>query len=245
MILPGVGHMPNLEAAGALRRGRPRVRHGGSLTAAVRHRVSSIIDRPTNPGGGFLTSISRHESALAATNVARRSYASWLTTCRESVEVATRYWAGAAARCATPFDVAADGARWARLVSDRRPPDWSSPNDIVESSPLSVLRRFGSARRGRPLLVLPPQAGHHSCVVDYSPSRARCGRLSRPVYRQVHVLEWLGATEETKGARSRTTSASSRRRSSGSEARSTSSETARAAGSRRSTPRSTPQTSRR
>ncbi len=147
-----------------------------------------------------MTSISLHESALAATNVARRSYTSWLTACRESVEVATRYWAGAAARGATPLDVAADGARWTRLVSDRRPPDWSTPNDIVEGSPLSVLRRFGSARRGRPLLVLPPQAGHHSCVVDYSPEQSQVRTALAAGYRQVHVLEWLGATEETKGA---------------------------------------------
>ena len=147
-----------------------------------------------------MTSISLHESALAATNVARRSYASWLTACRESIEVATRYWAGAAARGATPFDVVADGARWARLVSNRRAPDWSTPNDVVESSPLSVLRRFGSARSGRPLLVLPPQAGHHSCVVDYSPEQSQVRTALAAGYRQVHVLEWLGATEETKDA---------------------------------------------
>jgi poly(3-hydroxyalkanoate) synthetase len=147
-----------------------------------------------------LTSISLHESALAATNVARRSYASWLTACRESVEVATRYWAGAAARGATPFDVVADGARWTRLVSERRAPDWSTPNDVVEGSPLSVLRRFGSARGGRPLLVLPPQAGHHSCVVDYSPEQSQVRTALSAGYRQVHVLEWRGATEETKDA---------------------------------------------
>jgi len=147
-----------------------------------------------------LTSISLHESTLAATSVARRSYASWLTACRESVEVATRYWAGAAARGATPFDVAADGARWTRLVSDRRAPDWSTPNEVLERSPLAVLRRFGSARGGRPILILPPQAGHHSCVVDYSPAQSQVRTALAAGYRQAHVLEWLGATEETKDA---------------------------------------------
>jgi poly(3-hydroxyalkanoate) synthetase len=147
-----------------------------------------------------LTSISLHESALAATSVARRSYASWLTACRESIEVATRYWAGAAARGATPFDVATDGARWTRLVSDRRAPDWSTPNDVVGRSPLAVLRRFGSASSGRPLLVLPPQAGHHSCVVDYSPEQSQVRTALDAGYGQVHVLEWLGATAETKNA---------------------------------------------
>jgi len=147
-----------------------------------------------------LTSISLHESALAATSIARRSYASWLTTWRESAEVATRYWARAAARGATPVEIAADGARWTRLVADRRPPDWSTPNEIVEATSLAVLRRFGSARRGRPILVLPPQAGHHSCVVDYSPGQSQVRTALAAGYRQVHVLEWLGATDETKGA---------------------------------------------
>ena len=147
-----------------------------------------------------MTSISLQDSALAATNVARRSTASWLTMCRESVEVGARYWASAAARAATPLGVVADGARWARLVSDRRPPEWSTPNDVVESSPLSVLRRFGSARAGRPLLVLPPQAGHHSCIVDYGAGQSQVRTALAAGYRQVHVLEWLGATEETKNA---------------------------------------------
>jgi len=147
-----------------------------------------------------LTSISLHESTLAATNVTRRTYASWLTAWRESAEVVARYWAGAAARGATPLDVAADGARWAQLVSQRRPPTWSTPSEIVDASPLAVLRRFGSGRRGRPLLVLPPQAGHHSCIVDYSAEQSQVRTALAAGYRQVHVLEWLGATEQTKDA---------------------------------------------
>lgn len=147
-----------------------------------------------------MTSISLHESALAATNVARRSYVSWLTGWRESAEVAARYWAGAAARRATPLDLARDGARWTRLVADRRAPDWSTPNEVVDATPLAVLRRFGSTRRGRPLLILPPQAGHHSCVVDYNPEQSQVRTALAAGYRQVHVLEWLGATDETKDA---------------------------------------------
>ena len=147
-----------------------------------------------------MTSISLHESSLAATRVARRSTASWLAGYRSSAELVFRYWAGAAARGATPLDVAADGARWARLVSERRPPAWSTPNDVVESTPLALLRRFGSARRGRPLLVLPPQAGHHSCIVDFAAGQSQVRTALAAGYRQAHVLEWLGATDETKDA---------------------------------------------
>jgi len=148
-----------------------------------------------------LTSISLHDSALAATRVARRSTASWLAGYRESAEALTRYWAGAVARGATPLDVASDAARWARLVSDRRPPAWSTPNEVVETSPLAVLRRFGSTRGGgRPLLVLPPQAGHHSCIVDFGAGQSQVRTALEAGYRRVHVLEWLGATEETRDA---------------------------------------------
>ncbi|MCZ7588943.1 MAG: DUF3141 domain-containing protein [Gaiella sp.] len=147
-----------------------------------------------------MTSISLHESALAATRVARRSAASWLVGYRESADAFARYWAGAIARGATPLDLLTDSARWARIAADRRPPTWSTPNEVVERSRLAALRRFGASRKGRPLLVLPPQAGHHSCIVDFHPDQSQVRTALAAGYRQVHVLEWLGATDETKDA---------------------------------------------
>jgi poly(3-hydroxyalkanoate) synthetase len=151
-----------------------------------------------------VTSISLHDSVLAATQVARRSYGSCLTAWRQTTEVGVRYWTGAVVRGATPLDVMGDGLRWLELVSSRRQPAWSTPSEVVDASPLGILRRFGSGGRGRtgsaPLLVLPPQAGHHSCIVDYSAEQSQVRTALEAGHQEVHVLEWLGATQKTKDA---------------------------------------------
>jgi len=149
-----------------------------------------------------VTSISLQESALAATNIARRSAASWLTAYRATTLVGARYWANAIANGKTPFALAADYARWVELVATRQSPDWTTPNEILESSPIAILRRFGTPAiraASPPTLILPPQAGHHSCVVDYNARQSQV-RTALDEGLDVSVLEWLGATPETKDA---------------------------------------------
>ena len=53
---------------------------------------------------------------------------------------------------------------------DRKKPAWSSRNEVVIDSGFAALRDFSDGSRSRvvPTVVLPPQAGHHSCIVDYS-----------------------------------------------------------------------------
>ena len=149
-----------------------------------------------------MASISFSESALAASHVTRRSVSSSVEAWRDAIELGARYWARAAARRATPFELLSDGLRWLELVSTRRAPTWSTPNEIVESTPLTVLRRFGGpgASSGVPTLILPPQAGHHSCIVDFAAGQSQVGTALEAGLRDVHVLEWLGATQETKDA---------------------------------------------
>lgn len=93
-----------------------------------------------------MTSISLSDSALATSHVTRRAIASSFEAWRCAIEIGARYWARAATRRATPSDLVADGLRWLELVSVRRAPAWSTPNEIVESSPLALLRRFGTLR---------------------------------------------------------------------------------------------------
>ena len=52
----------------------------------------------------------------------------------------------------------------------REPPMWASPHEVVFETPLARLRDFSTLRKSSlvPTLVLPPQAGHDSCIVDYS-----------------------------------------------------------------------------
>lgn len=149
-----------------------------------------------------MTSISLPDSALAASHITRRFVASSLEAWENAIEIGTRYWARAAARRATPFDLAADSLRWLELVSTRRAPTWSTPNELVESSPLALLRRFGASRTGAriPTLILPPQAGHHSCIVDFAAGQSQVRTALAAGLEDVNVLEWLGATQETKDA---------------------------------------------
>ena len=133
-------------------------------------------------------------------------------------------------------------------MTDRRPPQWASRHRIVRRSPLTRLRDFTPARPADvvPTLVLPPQAGHDSCIVDYSTGQSQMqtilrGRARAPLRagldrrhagdqgRDDHRLPGRGATPRC----SRPATA----------APSTSWATARAAGWPPSTPRCTPSAS--
>lgn len=125
---------------------------------------------------------------------------SWLDTWQATTSVGLRYWANAATRGATPLEVAADGLRWLEVLTTRRTPDWSTPNRVVESSGIMALRDFSVAGADAvpATLILPPQAGHHSCIVDYSASQSQVRTALEAGLTRTFVLEWLGATQETK-----------------------------------------------
>jgi poly(3-hydroxyalkanoate) synthetase len=113
------------------------------------------------------------------------------------------YWAGALSRGAAPWDVANDALRWWEAMTDRRPPEWSSPNEVVLERPgLAVLRDFsaGSRARVKPTLVLPPQAGHHSSIVDYSAAQSQIDTIRGAGLERVWAMEWVGATAATRHA---------------------------------------------
>jgi poly(3-hydroxyalkanoate) synthetase len=112
------------------------------------------------------------------------------------------YWAGALAERRTPADVAADGLRWWQLMTERRPPSWASPQQIVRRSPLTRLRDFTAPGAGDvvPTLVLPPQAGHDSCIVDYSTEQSQMLTIAAAGLERLYALEWVGVTQATKDA---------------------------------------------
>src|SRR3954453_21757025 len=127
----------------------------------------------------------------------------WESGVETSIAVArgmTDYWTGVLARGATPLDVASDAVRWWESVLDRREPTWSSPNEVALSTPFAALRDFSRGSRARvvPTLVLPPQAGHHSCIVDYSPEQSQIKTIRAAGLERVWAMEWIGATQETK-----------------------------------------------
>ena len=94
-----------------------------------------------------------------------------------------------------------DHVRWWNHVVRRQVPEWASPHEIVLEAPLARLRDFSSTRRGVvPTLVLPPQAGHDSCIVDYSSAQSQMGAILDAGLHRALTLDWMGATPATANA---------------------------------------------
>jgi poly(3-hydroxyalkanoate) synthetase len=73
----------------------------------------------------------------------------------------------------------------------------------VFESPLARLRDFSvaGARAGVvPTLVLPPQAGHDSCIVDFSADQSQIATILSRGLHSVMSLDWVGATAATADA---------------------------------------------
>jgi poly(3-hydroxyalkanoate) synthetase len=116
---------------------------------------------------------------------------------------ATEYWLGAVRRGAvTPWALAGDAARWVRYATHREPPRWHTPHAVVFESELARLRDFSDGARDAvvPTLVLPPQAGHDSCIVDYSPRQSQMQTIRAAGLTRAFSLDWIGATPATRDA---------------------------------------------
>ena len=101
-------------------------------------------------------------------------------------------------RVGRPLDL----PRWWNVMHDRRPPSWSTPHEVVFETPVARLRDFSRRQRGGPVptLVLPPQAGHDSCIVDYSPSQSQMGMILDAGLERALALDWIGATRQSRDA---------------------------------------------
>jgi poly(3-hydroxyalkanoate) synthetase len=108
------------------------------------------------------------------------------------------YFAAAFTQGPAAFDV----PRWLNLIATRERPNWTLPNEIVFEAPVARLRDFSlSSRRDLvPTLVLPPQAGHDSCIVDYSAEQSQIGAILAAGLERALSLDWIGATPETTNA---------------------------------------------
>jgi poly(3-hydroxybutyrate) depolymerase len=101
------------------------------------------------------------------------------------------------------FPLPLDVPRWLEVYNDRRPPQWASKHSMVFETPIARLRDFsvpGSSRGLVPTLVLPPQAGHDSCIVDFSPEQSQMGCIREAGLTRAFTLDWVGATRETADA---------------------------------------------
>jgi poly(3-hydroxyalkanoate) synthetase len=119
-----------------------------------------------------------------------------------AVEGLGSYFSRAVRRGATPVDVAHDLWRWWSTATHRRRPSWSTPNEVVFDAGIARLRDFSQGSRDDvvPTLVLPPQAGHDSCIVDYSPVQSQVRVLRDAGLTRLWSLDWIGATPATRDA---------------------------------------------
>jgi poly(3-hydroxybutyrate) depolymerase len=115
-----------------------------------------------------------------------------------SLDGTLRWWTNAWRRPAPGFDL----VRWTQLVADRRPPRWAHANEVVLETPIARLRDFSlsGADAVIPTLVLPPQAGHDSCIVDFSRRQSQITVLREAGLANLYTLDWIGATGPTRNA---------------------------------------------
>jgi len=111
------------------------------------------------------------------------------------------YWASALRRGATPWSLMEDAVAFWGHATRRDTPQWHSPHEIVLDTPIARLRDFsaGSTDPVVPTLVLPPQAGHDSCIVDYSPEQSQMKVIRAAGLTRAYSADWKGATRETAG----------------------------------------------
>jgi poly(3-hydroxybutyrate) depolymerase len=114
---------------------------------------------------------------------------------------AAEYWLGALRRgAASPWHVATDTAQWLQAATHRERPRWHSPHEIVLEGPVARLRDFtaGADDDVVPTLVLPPQAGHDSCIVDFTPRQSQMRVIREAGLTRAFSLDWIGATPATR-----------------------------------------------
>lgn len=115
---------------------------------------------------------------------------------------ATDYMAHTLARGSGPVDVGLDLLEWVQTMTERQVPQWATDNTIVAEWPIARLRDFSTADAPdmTPVLLLPPQAGHDSCIVDYDPAQSQVRTALDAGLLRVLSLDWLAATPANKSS---------------------------------------------
>jgi poly(3-hydroxyalkanoate) synthetase len=139
--------------------------------------------------------------ATPAEFLARNAATNTASSLAEITRASRRIWAGAVTRRATPFELAAQGALWWSSMTDRRVPQWHLPHRTVLSTPFAHVHDFSPAGAPTdvvPTLVLPPQAGHSSHVVDFAPGQSQLAVLLDAGLTRLYAMEWRPATAATR-----------------------------------------------
>lgn len=107
---------------------------------------------------------------------------------------------GAVRRRLTFLGVLEDVAEWWRASTARSAPEWATEHRVVREWPEARLLDFSVGNSTVPTLVLPPQAGHSSTIVDYSAGQSQVRTAHEAGLDAVYSLDWKSATTETRDA---------------------------------------------
>lgn len=139
-----------------------------------------------------MVTLTQAQIAAAPIRIGAAAIAGWST-----------YLLGLAQRRATPFTVASDMTRFCLALTAGGAPEWAHSWPVVQQGPLARLRDCSNpsatGRETVPTLLLPPQAGTHSCIVDHSPGRSQVEALRAGGLTRLHCLEWAPGSPETDG----------------------------------------------
>jgi len=122
------------------------------------------------------------------------------------IQATTEYWTGVISRGATPIEVGLDVLDWYSTMNKLDRPTWATPYVVTKEWPIARLLDFSDAKTDGesagqvPTLILPPQAGHDSCIVDFAPNQSQIQTAKDAGLQRIYSFDWLGATQETKNA---------------------------------------------
>jgi poly(3-hydroxyalkanoate) synthetase len=74
-------------------------------------------------------------------------------------------------------------------IANGSAPGWATANDIILDTPAIRVRCFRPGSED-PYLIIPPQAGHHSCVADFEDGKSLVQTLLKHDARGVYAVEW-------------------------------------------------------
>jgi poly(3-hydroxyalkanoate) synthetase len=122
----------------------------------------------------------------------------WINGQIAAVDGLADYLASVIARGPDAFAI----PRWLKLTTSRQRPSWTTRHEIVFETPIARLRDFSTTKRRGvvPVVLLPPQAGHDSCIVDYSPEQSQMRTILDAGLTRAVSLDWIGATPGTASA---------------------------------------------
>ncbi|NUL48359.1 alpha/beta hydrolase [Cellulosimicrobium funkei] len=113
------------------------------------------------------------------------------------------YWTGAFRRGATPLGLMQDLNRWNVALTARQRPPWAheAQQSVVGKWPLARLRDYSAPdadARQIPTVILPPQAGHASSIVDFAEDQSQIMVGRENGCSRILSMDWIGATAQTK-----------------------------------------------